>query len=294
MVKRRSMVLGLGALATGSGAVFSSAAFASSTAATSDFRVIVEDDLTVEAGPAFRDGGSPDDDYKSWGYSDPPYITSNTGLYDGTDTDGLDGEIDDADELPAMYVSGDTNGGLNIELGIPNRHSEDEVSLSDSGNALPSGSEGDPFRGTFSNVLQVRNEGTEELNFGIKFSNFGDIVTDSNAGTGEILTENVYEDIFTFELADGSEKISSDGYSGDAHEPGDQNITPTTMSVGEVVELDLTVDLRNLTPGEPHHTKAIREAATPGESDIFNDGSRDTVQLVKELQFGTTDSSEAF
>ena len=41
MVKRRSMVVGLGALATGSGAVFSSAAFASSVSPSADMRVVV-------------------------------------------------------------------------------------------------------------------------------------------------------------------------------------------------------------------------------------------------------------
>lgn len=287
MVKRRSMVIGLGALATGSGAVFSSAAFASSTAATSDFRVVVEDDLTVEAGPAFRSGNSPTDDYEAFGDT-PPYITDTTGLYGGSNEAGLDGVVNDADDLPAMYVSDGTNGGLSIELGVPNRHSEEEVSLVTSGDSLSPGDEGDPFRGTFSEVLQVRNDGTEPLTFGIKFSDFGDIVTDSEAGDGVILTEDVYEDIFSFSLADGGQ-ISSDDYDGTASDPADQTLanSGTEIGVGETITLDLTVDLRS-------HAGAIREAATPGTDDVFNNGSRGTVQLVKELQFGTTNSSEAF
>lgn len=290
MVKRRSMVVGLGALATGSGAVFSSAAFESSATAGSDFRVVVEDDLTVEAGPAFRSGGSPTDDYKSYGDPNPPYITDTSGLYVDSETDGLDSDdvVSDADDLPAMYVSDDTNGALNIELGVPNRHSEDEVELSDSGNSLSAGGEGEAFRGTFSEVLQVRNDGTEALDFGIKFSNFGDIVTNSSAENGQILTENVYEDIFSISTDTGGQ-ISSNGYSGTPSEPSDQIVANggTEVGVGEVVTLDLTVDLRN-------YSETIREAATPGTSDVFNEGSRDTVQLVKNLQFGAINSSEAF
>ena len=57
------MILGLGALAMGSGAAFTSAALQNAMAADADFRVVVEDDLVVEPGSAFRDGSNSWDDY---------------------------------------------------------------------------------------------------------------------------------------------------------------------------------------------------------------------------------------
>jgi hypothetical protein len=242
--------------------------------------VVVEDDLTVEPGPSFRNDGT-DSDYSS-GDTDPPYVTG--ALYDGLDTDGLGDLIDDPDDLPAMYVSDDTNGGIRIELAVPNRHSKNETDLNDG----ETHNAGDPFKGTFSDVLQVTNDGTEELEFGIKFSTFGDMVTDSNPGDGEIQTENVYKDIFTFEGPEHT--ISSKGYDESPSDPADQNVkndTGATVGVGDTVSVDLTVNLDG-------YATAIREAATPGTSAVFNDGSSGTVQLVRELQFGTLNSSEAF
>ena len=55
MPKRRSMILGLGALAMGSGAAFTSAAFENSVDAGADMRVIVDERLIVRAGGLFDD-----------------------------------------------------------------------------------------------------------------------------------------------------------------------------------------------------------------------------------------------
>ena len=55
MPKRRSMILGLGALAMGSGTAFTSAAFENSVDAGADMRVIVDERLIVRAGGLFDD-----------------------------------------------------------------------------------------------------------------------------------------------------------------------------------------------------------------------------------------------
>lgn len=85
MAKRRSVVLGLGALATGSGAVFASGAFDADALTTpeSDFRVIADAGLRVRSA---RDGNQ------------DPWVDANT---DHGDFDGLedgDIEINDDDE----------------------------------------------------------------------------------------------------------------------------------------------------------------------------------------------------
>lgn len=56
-MKRRSALIGLGSLAFGSGAVFSSATFTNSVGPSSDMRVVVAEDLEVRAGQAFNDDG---------------------------------------------------------------------------------------------------------------------------------------------------------------------------------------------------------------------------------------------
>ncbi|WP_137706888.1 hypothetical protein [Halorubrum sp. SP3] len=285
MVKRRSMVIGLGALATGSGAVFSSAAFNASANATADMRVVVEDDIAIEAGPAFRDGGQTGD--YDYGATDPPYIAGGNELFDGVDSSGLNGAIDDPDDLPAMYVSDGVVGGPNgddgdpfrIELAVPNRVGRNHS------NAAVNSAVGDPYKGTFSEVLQIRNPGTEELDVGIKFNDFGSSVS-SSPGTEELNTTSVW-DIFQFKVNGGSQ-ISTGSSTDPPSNPDNQTVANNgvTVDTGDIVSIDLTVDLSG-------HAGTIRDIATPGKADVFGDGgANDTVQLVKELQFGTLSSTD--
>ncbi|GAA0720793.1 hypothetical protein J2744_001642 [Halorubrum trapanicum] len=96
MVKRRSMVVGLGALATGSGAVFSSAALQSTSASNASFQVYTVQELNVTRG--------------------------------SSDYDREDNNISKASDLPQADVDGDTQGDdLSVNVATKNNASSQSL-----------------------------------------------------------------------------------------------------------------------------------------------------------------------
>ncbi|GAB3701654.1 hypothetical protein GCM10028858_17210 [Halorubrum pallidum] len=246
------MVIGLGALATGSGAVFSSAAFASSTASSADFRVVAEDNLVVEAGASFRGDGNE--------YQPNP---SGDKFYGGGD-DLFTDESSLADlapeELPAAWANNENNDGLAVETAVENLAETYE----------------------FPDFLQVRNEGTEDAEVGIRFEEYGEDVNN-----GPVTPEDLIQ-AYEF-LSDGGDggKISTDG-NPDASNIGNQTIdNTTTVPVGGTEQIGLVINLTNDTI-----RTAIAEAASPGTDDVFNGGEHDTVQLVETLRVGSDSTAE--
>ncbi|TKX84042.1 hypothetical protein EXE43_21035 [Halorubrum sp. SS5] len=96
MAKRRSMVIGLGALATGSGAVFSSAALQSTTTSDAAFEVYTVQELNVKRGDSTHDR--------------------------------TDNSITDAGDLPQADVDGSTQKG-NLNVKVATRNNSDSHSL---------------------------------------------------------------------------------------------------------------------------------------------------------------------
>ena len=206
------MILGLGALAMGSGAAFTSAALQNAMAADADFRVVVEDDLVVEPGSAFRDGSNSWDDY------DPgdDYTVDTSGLLDDDSLRAVAPE-----DLPAAAVSDDVNEDLDIEVA---------TGLDD----------GSGRTDELSNMLQVRNEGntTREVAFG--FSEFGDNVADGTVSSSDVI------EVYEFEDEDGN-KISTDGQSwsaGDGEVEADNQTLAGHVEIrpGQVEQITLQVD----------------------------------------------------
>lgn len=76
-LSRRSVVVGLGLLATGSGAAFTSAAFNDSTNSNGDIRVVAGDGLVVEAGNAFNSDGTVNQTDPSTTYNYTDRFTEN-------------------------------------------------------------------------------------------------------------------------------------------------------------------------------------------------------------------------
>jgi hypothetical protein len=172
---RRKTLVGLGALATSSGAIFSSAAFSNAVNPSSDMRVVVEEDanLLVEPGISFRTGSNPADSYDTT--LDPTSgkfaVDSNNDFFDTGSpstggTDGLGADIG-LDDLPVAFVSNDTNGDISIQV------------------AAPLGTVS-----TFEDMLQVTNNTGSSVNVGIKFSAFGVDTTTSNLGGSGDFTNN--------------------------------------------------------------------------------------------------------
>jgi hypothetical protein len=247
-------------LATGSGAVFSSGAFASVTAnSTADIGVVVEGNLVVEAGASFRNGDG------SNAY-DPG--TDDNGFY-GDDTNSLfsnlnnggveqfDSSTISVDDLPAARVnSGSTeNSDLNIQVAMP---SEEDT--------------GDPFKHTFEDLLQVRNEGTEPAKVGIKYSEVGEDV-----GSGETLSLGKVREGYKFRSK--GKNISPTVNSAD-------NEGAVEVGVGETKQIWLEIDLSVTGNGGDSLATEIAREADPNDDDVFNGGAYDTVDILDEIQFG--------
>ena len=208
MVKRRTTILGLGALAMGSGAAFTSAAFENTAAADADFRVVVEDDLVVEPGAAFRQGDDPNDNFDPNSIDAEDWARENgeNSFFSSSD-DSLESiGRDDGPKVAAMNNA--TNSDLEIEVAT----FLDENAGRDQ---------------TFEDFLQVRNSGTTRRNVAIGFSEFG-----SDGDSEEISADDVRE-IYQFENTGGTQ-ISEESF-------GD---TPNwfTLEAGETRQINLSVD----------------------------------------------------
>lgn len=180
-MKRRNFVLGLGTIATASGAVaVTAASFAESVEARADFRVAVERNLTVERGEGFE--------------TDNPDFES----------DGIDFENIDAEDLPQVYVNDQENDDLEAELAIAN---DDELSES------------------FDGMLQIRNDGSTTETVGIDYV-YGTDVTE-----GDIEEETV-TDLFQFQI---------DGELVSPEDPETQSFVE--VEGHDTVEVDLHVEM---------------------------------------------------
>ncbi|MEZ3163939.1 hypothetical protein ABNG03_03245 [Halorubrum sp. RMP-47] len=256
---RRKAVLGLGALATGSGAVFSSGAFASATASsTADIGVVVEGNLIVEAGASFRNNNGYNPNTANNGF----YGDNTSSLFTNLDNNSgneeqFDNNTVSVDNLPAARVnSGSTaSNNLNIQVAMPSE--EDN---------------GDPFKHTFEDVLQVRNEGTEPAEVGIKYSGYGEDV-----GSQDPVSIGKVREGYKFKSA--GDNISPTKGSSD-------NENAVEVGVGETKQIWLEIDLSVNGNGGNNLATEIAEAAEPTEDEIFNGGAYDTVDILDEVTFG--------
>ena len=256
-LNRRKAVLGLGAMATGSGAVFSSATFNNSVSPSSDMRVVVEENLNVEPGILFRDGTNPDDAFDPGSASavDDETIQnqSDSSLFGGNNDDGL--EITN-DDLPAAAINDETDGSLFLEtavaLGV-----DDQIGSSTYG------------------VLQVSNETNRDFEIAIRFSGFGPDAT--SGGSQDQLSHQQVVETFTFKDSNGNQISTSDVTT----DP--QTVENTvTVSSGGTEQIYLDYDTKA-------HESMIQDAASIG-GNPFNEQTA-TVDLVDTIEIGTEDTA---
>ena len=173
---RRKTVIGLGLLATGSGATFTSAAFQSTAAADSDLRVLVEQQGLEFTGDSANSGDPNTVDNPDFFEDDPSGGLNETagGAFDG------DGPQDNA---PLAYAAG-TNENLTVKTLVPLGEEE-----------------------TFDNLFEVRNNSDETVTIGIAYDrnnadfdagdDSGQYGADINVGGGG-LNENDAQSIYQF------------------------------------------------------------------------------------------------
>jgi len=242
MAKRRSVMLGLGALATGSGAVFTSGAFEGNVVdPEADFRIL-SDALRIEAG------------------------SDSDGNIDYVDLEGDDDFTDfgnhpfDRDGLPHAEVAENRiNDELALQVGQETRSSY-----------------------TFDEILHVTNDTSTTYDVGFNYaadvSEEGDDYgygadAGGDGSSDNILFENV-NDIFQFEDNDGGDTGGDTLISADPDASSDdRGLAANTVSLdpGETMLVDLTVDTTDYT-GDINSVAASGDNTGPwGEAANFVD-----------------------
>lgn len=247
--------MGIGALVFGSGAMSVNAAFNSSVNPTGDIRVVVDEELVVEAGSMFRSGGDPNNSF------DTPKTYNGVNLYDngdfnnnslfgGTSDDGL--ENIGAGDVPAATARDQENGDLYLETAVD---LDADGQIGDSSNGF----------------IQVRNDTEESQDIAIRYSSFGDDV-----GSG--ITETQVTDTFILR-AENDKAISPSDPSGSP-----QTVYNTvTVDPGSIEQVYVDYDTAT-------HSDSIVDAADNG--DPFG-GSVDTVDFLDELEVGVEEDGSS-
>ena len=253
---RRETLVGLGALATGSGALFSSAAFSNAVNPSSDMRVVVDEKLTLEPGILFRDGSNDDDPFDPSASSPPGSETlkdqSSDALFTDNTTPGLTGI--GVDDLPAAAINDEVDQNLAFQVA---------VALGETG-TIGDGSNG---------VFQVRNDTSDSQDIAIRFDTFG---PDADGDTND-LSEQEAVDTFRF-FDSGDNQISTD----------DPTTSPQTVdnvvTVGPGTVEQIHVDYNTVT-----YQTELEDAANITGSNPFN--QQDTVDLVDTIEVGIEDGN---
>jgi hypothetical protein len=260
---RRKTVIGLGLLATGSGATFTSAAFNNSVSPTSDIRVVVDEQLRVEPGAMFRTNYNANNDL-NFGQSGPNGETlqdrDGNSLFGGNGDSGL--ENIDYEDVPAAAIDG--NGDINGELGFGvavGLAVHNDIGTDNAG------------------LLQVRNNTQTTQKVGITFDEYGaDAWADDNTN-GVPKTDVI--DIFQFKDAN-DDTISNDSLGDDESDV----VNTVEIDPGDVEQIHLYYD----TTGD--HEDEIIDALRDGSDNSPFSPDVSTVDLVDQISVRANDTQD--
>jgi hypothetical protein len=235
-MKRRNVLMALGALTTASGAVATSAAIAGTADVSSSMTAIVEENLELKAGAAFNDDGTVRDAYQDQYVSYPSH--------DSFFQDGSDPLADiSRDEVPVATVSPrDTTVNDEVEMQV----------------ALSIENSTDTF--LFEDFLRITNNGGDQKNVAIRYDRdnttygsngqYGEDVVVGGSFSNELShhdVQHIYEFI-TYDPANGGDNLrlspnptSSNGGSADDN-PTRSRIVPP----GDSIQVDLQINLTEL------------------------------------------------
>jgi hypothetical protein len=229
-MKRRTLLAGIGALASGSGAIATSAAISGTVNTASSLTVVVEQDLEAKAGLAFNDDGSVKNSYSE---QYVPYPTNTSFFQEQSNP------LDDInrEDVPVGTVS-PRNTTVNDELEL-------KVALSIENNI-------NTF--IFENFLQIENNGGTEQNVGIRYDRENDAY-DPNGQYGEDvvvggdfendLSQHDVQHIFRFKTNDpgtGGEMLISPDPTGDSDAPNESR----QINPGNSIQVNLDIKLTEL------------------------------------------------
>lgn len=205
-LSRRKTILGMGLLASGSGAAFSSASFSQSTESGADFRVVADQQLVVAANSGPADNVTTEDQDSN--ASNPTeYLFGGEGEY--INTENIDfGDIQSDGEAA---VNGETNDALEIAVAV----TSDE--------------------GSFDPILEVTNEGDTAANVGISISQYGDDVSSEGDETDKPIAEAEVDSAFDFKIAENS--VSNETF--EEVTPGNTEDISIDLDLTEITPSDL-------------------------------------------------------
>lgn len=268
-MKRRTLLTGLGFLASGSGAVATSAAVANSVQSASELSVVVDERLEIRAGQAFTDDGS----VKS-GYEDQ-YVSydSNPNFFDSQNDTLAD---IDRSELPAAAVN------------ARNKNINQDVKLQ---SAFRLRRNSDTF--LFEDILEVVNYGGSSESIGIAYDRtdgtydpngqYGEAVNFDSASENTLTAHDV-RTVYNFQVPNrftgASNPIKISPAVG-TQTPDSSNDEPKNffeVDSGQTLQLDLLIDL------SPYGGFASIDPRTGIESAIDKSpsftGTIDTIDLL--------------
>lgn len=199
-LNRRKTVLGIGALATGSGAVFTSAGFSGSAEASSDFRVVTEGSLVVEPNNNVSSGTNEiadnESDPSGYLFKNSSSLSSNTSI----------GAVKSGGEAA---INNQTDGGLELAIAVADDTDKDF------------------------NILQVTNNGDTEESVGATISGYGSDV-------GNSITQSDVNNAFEFDIQNDSgnyENVDKDTYVPVG--PGDTRGLRIDVDMSQIADDDL-------------------------------------------------------
>jgi hypothetical protein len=250
-LNRRKTVLGLGAMATGSGAVFSSAAFASTVSPSADMRVVVgqefSNNLRVEAGDIFRSNNGDFDAASGSSAVKTVHNIDSTSFFSSNELEDL--EVAD---LPAAGANDKNNEDLSLAVA---------TAVGETATIGDGGSNDVGF-------IQIENNTPDEHDIQIEFASFGEDVGSANAS--DKVTADQVRKIYKF-YDSGGEQISRNGFG---------NI-PNSLPVssGSTEQIYLKVDTET---GDLYDE--VMSAANAEDSQFTDE--QDTVDLVDSIRVG--------
>ena len=273
-MKRRTLLGGLGVLATGSGAISTAASLTDTVDASADIRVINPQDMKLRPGVAFRDNGSvretdgfgPTESDSDYNYSE--YYTENTTFFEEEDPSNPEGlkNISQSDVPVATVNRRDKNIDGDIEI-------QTAISLDKW--------DGNPFY--FENILEVENRSGGQQNVAIKYeNNYGsDINVNSSQPQEDIIRDDV-QSIYKFWVKKQTTTyhISPEPLSTNVEEPAES----APLLAGETVQLDLEIDLG--TYGTRFTTYDPKQGIKNAQEGLGFGGGVDTVNLLDAIKIG--------
>ena len=251
---RRKMVLGIGALATGSGAAFSSAAFQSSVNPAADMRVVVGqqfgNNLRVDAGNIFRQNDGTFNPGSGTNADNTVYdITgSNTEFFSGNQLSDLD-----VADLPAAGANDDRFYNEDLSLAVATAVGETAV--------IGDGGSNDV------GFIQVENNTPDDHSVQIEFEEFGSDVTSGPVDEAQV------RGIYTFYDSDRSQISES---------PNGNIPESVTVESGTIEQIYLVVDTET-----ENLYNAVIDATNTDDSPFT--AEQDTVNLVNQIRVGVTE-----